>query len=61
MAVWLLILLLGADGGFYVRHEATFLTEDDCLRAREIMIDQMGKPVINYQLACLGVGTGQET
>jgi hypothetical protein len=42
MTTWLLILLLGAEGGFYVRHEATFLTEQGCLRAREILIEPDG-------------------
>jgi len=61
MTTWLLILLLGAEGGFYVRHEATFMTEQDCLRARELLIGQIGQPVVNYQLTCLGVSLGQGT
>ena len=61
MTTWLLILLLGAEGGFYVRHEATFMTEQDCLRARELLIEQKCKPVVNYQLTCLGVSQGQGT
>lgn len=61
MTTWLLIILLSAESGFYVRHEATFMTEQECLRAREFLIGQIGKPVVNYQFTCLGVSQGQGT
>lgn len=50
---WLLfIITLTFDGPIY-EYEGAYLTMDECFDAREIIVEEYGRPIINYQAVCV--------
>lgn len=50
---YLLFLIILTTKGFDVQVVDTFETMDDCFVAREQIVQQIGRPIENYQSVCI--------
>jgi hypothetical protein len=50
---YLLFLIILTTNGFDVQVVDTFETMDDCFVAREQIVQQIGRPIENYQSVCI--------
>lgn len=50
---WVLMLIAVEANTFYFRALDTFPRMDDCLGARASLVEEIGRPIINYQALCI--------
>jgi hypothetical protein len=50
---YILILLLSTPEGVFARPHGLYSNMTDCFEAREAVVEQVGRPIVNYQAVCL--------
>lgn len=50
---WVLMGIFVADMTFYFRILGVHSTHIDCLYAGEVMVQEIGKPLVNYNVVCV--------
>ena len=50
---WVLMLIAVESGTFYFRALAVHDRMDDCLGARAALVEEIGRPIVNYQALCI--------
>ena len=51
---WILFLItMAAPNEAQMRHIGTYESMDECFTAHEILVENLGRPVINYRPVCL--------
>jgi len=50
---WVLMLIAVETGTFYFRALGVHQRMDDCLAQRAALIEEIGRPIINYQALCI--------
>lgn len=51
--VWVLMLIAVESDTFYFRAMGIHPRMDDCLGARAALIEEIGRPIVNYQALCI--------
>ena len=49
---WVLMLIAVESGTFYFRALAVHDRMDDCLAQRAALVEEIGRPIVNYQALC---------
>lgn len=50
---WVLMLIAVESGTFYFRALAVHDRMDDCLAQRAALVEEIGRPIVNYQALCI--------
>jgi len=50
---WILVGLLVQASQIYVKPIAIHESMSDCMMHREVVVEQIGRPVVNYQVVCI--------
>ena len=50
---WILIGLLVQASQIYVKPIALHESMADCMTHREVVVEQIGRPIVNYQVVCI--------
>jgi len=50
---WILVGLLVQASQIYVRPIALHESMDGCMAHREYVVEQIGRPIVNYQVVCV--------
>jgi hypothetical protein len=50
---WVLMLIAVQADTFYFRALNVYQRMDDCLGARAALVEDIGRPIINYQALCI--------
>lgn len=50
---WVLMLIAVESGTFYFRALAVHDRMDDCLAQRAAVVEEIGRPIVNYQSLCI--------
>ena len=50
---YILLLITLASGSAHVKHVGTYSTMANCFDAREQIVEQLGRPIVNYQAVCV--------
>jgi hypothetical protein len=49
-----ILFLIQLSGTHFATHQiANFGTMDECFDAREVLVQEIGRPVVNYQAICV--------
>lgn len=51
--VWVLMLIAVQADTFYFRALEVYPRMDDCLGARAELVEEIGRPIVNYQALCI--------
>jgi uncharacterized membrane protein YphA (DoxX/SURF4 family) len=53
MSSFVLLLVIVSMKGIGVTQEGVFDTMNECFDAREQLVEQLGRPIVNYQAVCV--------
>lgn len=53
MSSWVLALVMVSSYGIGVMQHGVYDTMDECFDARELLVHELGKPIVNYQAICV--------
>jgi hypothetical protein len=53
MSTWVLTLVIVTINGLGVVQQGTYETMNECFDAREKLVLELGKPIVNYQAVCV--------
>lgn len=56
---WVLIFIALGDSGYATNYYGHYQTMEDCMAAREALIEDVGRPIINYQAVCVPQKIGE--
>ena len=51
--VWVLMLIAVEADMFYIRGMGIHNSMDSCFRARQALVEEIGRPIVNYQTLCI--------
>ena len=51
--VWVLMLIAVESNTFYFKALGVHDRMDDCLGARAVVVEELGRPIVNYQALCI--------
>ena len=51
--VYILFLIQLAGTHYTTQQVANFNTMDECFNAREVLVQDIGRPIVNYQAVCV--------
>ena len=57
--MWMLFLIVLGDSQYAVRVMNVFSSMDDCLQQRETLVEEIGRPIIDYQAICIHKSVGE--
>ena len=57
--MWMLFLIVLGDSQYAVRFMNVFNSMDACLQQREILVEEIGRPIIDYQVICIQKSVGE--
>ena len=57
--MWMLFLIVLGDSQYAVRVMNVFNSIDACLQQREILVEEIGRPIIDYQVICIQKSVGE--
>jgi len=58
--MWVLFLIVLGDSNYAVRPMGMFLEMNECLAQRNALVEEIGKPIIDYQAICIQKSLGDD-
>lgn len=51
--LWVLAIIINGINGLEISSGKTFKTMDSCFETRDMLVEKMGRPIVNYQVVCV--------
>lgn len=51
--MWILVVLMLTVDGLYTEQVGVYQTIDECFDMRELVVEELGRPIVNYQAVCV--------
>jgi len=55
---WILFVIFVNGSQYYVQPDSVYQEMESCFARREQIVEEVGKPIINYQAVCIAVDQG---
>lgn len=54
----MLFVILVSGTEYYVQPDSMHMTMEECFQRRELIVQMVGEPIVNYQAVCIAVEQG---
>jgi len=55
--IWILFVIALGDTQYYVKPDSVHDSFESCMAQREVVVEQIGRPIIDYQAVCIAKKT----